>query len=81
MERKGLTLTDLTGGFGVDFTLMAKQVDSSCYVEQQQTLCDIAENNLPLLGVRNFKVMCCDGEAYLKEMNGTSFYLLRPCSS
>lgn len=75
---KGLTLTDLTGGFGVDFTLMAKQVNSSCYVEQQQTLCDIAENNLPLLGVRNFKVMCCDGEKYLKEMNGTSFIFLDP---
>ena len=37
-EAKELTLVDLTGGFGVDFTLMAKQVNSSCYVEQQQTL-------------------------------------------
>ena len=72
------SLLDLTGGFGVDFTLMAKQVNSSYYVEKQQTLCDIAENNLPLLGVRNFKVMCCDGEAYLKEMKGTSFIFLDP---
>ena len=75
---KTLSLTDLTGGFGVDFTLMAKQVSSSCYVEQQQVLCDIAENNLPLLGVRNFKVMCCDGEKYLNDMNGASFIFLDP---
>ena len=37
------SLLDLTGGFGVDFSFMARAFDKAVYVEQQEELCEIAQ--------------------------------------
>ncbi len=61
-------LVDLTGGFGVDFSLMAPGFTRATYVEQNETLCDIARHNFPLLGLPHADVVCGDGTQYLQSM-------------
>ncbi|MDO4172717.1 MAG: hypothetical protein Q4D28_08465, partial [Prevotellaceae bacterium] len=59
--------TDITGGFGVDFSYMAKGFDKAIYVEQQEQLCLAALHNMPLLGIPNAVVRNMDSATYLEE--------------
>ena len=67
-EDKETSLIDITGGFGVDFTFMAKEFHKAVYIERQQALCDIVNHNLPLLGLRNARVLKGDAMDLLHEM-------------
>ena len=60
------SLLDMTGGFGVDFSFMARDFDEAVYVERQPQLCAIAERNFKLLGL-NAEVVCGDGVDYLER--------------
>lgn len=51
------TLIDLTGGFGVDFSFLAKGFRRCVYVERLPHLCDIAAHNMPLLGIGNAEIV------------------------
>ena len=62
------TLIDLTGGFGVDFSYMAKGFSKAVYVEQQSHLCDIAKHNFELLGLQHAEVVNADGVEYLHSL-------------
>ena len=53
-------LIDLTGGFGVDFSTMARNFAQAVYVERQPDLCDIARHNLDLLGLGDAQVVNAD---------------------
>lgn len=53
-------MADLTGGFGVDFTFMAKGFDSATYIERNPVLCDIARNNFARLGLPDAAIICAD---------------------
>lgn len=64
----GTTLIDLTGGFGVDFSYMSQQVSKAIYVEQQEHLCQIAEQNFKVLGFTNTTVVNAKAEDFLDEM-------------
>lgn len=46
-EERG-SLTDLTGGFGVDFSFLAPLFRNAVYVERNSDLCEMAQHNLPL---------------------------------
>lgn len=61
-------LVDLTGGFGVDFSLMAPVFTRATYVERNEALCDMARHNFPLLGLRHAEVVCGDGTQYLQSL-------------
>lgn len=56
---------DLTAGLGVDFSALASLFDFAIYVERQQSLCDLAAHNLPLLGLTNSEVRCSTAEENL----------------
>ena len=63
-------ITDLTGGFGVDATCLARSVGKEknvhlTFVERNAELCEIAKHNLPLLGVNHADVLCADSEELL----------------
>jgi len=73
-----LLLTDLTGGFGVDFSFMSRSFKHAVYVERQDKLCDIAKENFRLLGLDNAEVVCGDGEEYLRQMNKADVIYLDP---
>ena len=42
---------DLTGGFGVDFSLMSRPCSQRIYVERDPVLCEIARHNFQMLGL------------------------------
>lgn len=62
------TLTDLTGGFGVDFSYMAPAFSRAVCVERQRHLCEITEHNLGVLGISHAEVINADSEQYLRQM-------------
>ena len=49
-------IVDLTGGFGVDFSYLARLFDEADYVEREKSLCESACHNFPLLGLNNTKI-------------------------
>ncbi len=69
-EAKDALLTDLTGGFGVDFSFMAVAFGRAVYVERQERLCDIARHNMPLLGLdkEKIEIVCADSTEYLMSL-------------
>lgn len=54
-------LYDFTGGFGVDFSFMARDLARAVYVEQQERLCVIARHNFGVLGLTQAEVIYGDG--------------------
>lgn len=74
---KGETFIDLTGGFGVDFYWMSQGFGRRIYVEQDATLCEVAEHNLRLLGLP-CSVCCCDTATYLTEVEHADVVFLDP---
>lgn len=71
-------LVDLTGGFGVDFSFLSPVFDEAVYVEQQEHLCKIAEENFKVLGLRQSCVVHADGIAYLLQMEHADIIYLDP---
>ena len=69
---------DLTGGFGVDFSFMARSYHHAVYVERQEELCRIVSHNLPLLGVTNAKVVCDEAEHFISAMQHAHVIYLDP---
>lgn len=67
-EKAG-TLIDLTGGFGVDFSYMARSFRKALYVEQQEELCRVAMHNFAVLGLGQADVTCCSAEEFLDTID------------
>lgn len=64
----GETMTDLTGGLGVDFYFISRTFGHALYVERDKGLCALAEHNMRVLGAGNVTVECGDMEEVLKDM-------------
>ena len=71
-------MTDLTGGFGVDFSFTSCAFASATYVERNAQLCHMVEHNLPLLGIDNAKVVCADAVVYLSTLDMQTMIFLDP---
>ena len=71
-------MTDLTGGFGVDFSFTSCAFASATYVERNAQLCHMVEHNLPLLGIDNAKVVCADAVDYLSTLDTQTMIFLDP---
>lgn len=63
----GTSLTDLTGGFGIDFCYMAQGMQKATYIEQQEVLCEAARHNFPLVGLQNAEVINTSCEEFLEN--------------
>ena len=74
----GQRFVDLTGGFGVDFSLMARGFSEAVYVERQAPLCEIAADNFRLLGLHQATVVCGDGTDYLQTMPPADLIYIDP---
>ena len=72
------SMTDLTGGFGVDFSFTSCAFASATYVERNEQLCSMVEHNLPLLGIDNAKVVCADAVDYLSTLDRQTMIFLDP---
>lgn len=62
-------MVDLTGGFGVDFSYLARGFSQATYVERQRHLCELAEHNMAALGLDQARIVCGDGVEYLSQMD------------
>ena len=72
------SMTDLTGGFGVDFSFTSRCFDCATYVERNASLCEVVGANLPRLGIRNAQVKCAEAEAVLERMEPQTMIFLDP---
>ena len=72
------SMTDLTGGFGVDFSFTSCAFAAATYVERNEQLCRIVEHNLPLLGLDNVTVVCADAVEYLATLEPQTMLFLDP---
>ena len=72
------SMTDLTGGFGVDFSFTSRCFDCATYVERNASLCDVVSTNLPRLGIRNAQVKCAEAEAVLEQTEPQTMIFLDP---
>lgn len=79
-ERAGgeASFLDITGGFGVDFSFLARHFKQATYVERQEHLCDIARHNFEVLGLSQARVVCGDGVEYLRTTEPVDFIYLDP---
>ena len=69
-------MTDLTGGFGIDFSYLSQAFMHAKYVERQTHLCEIARHNfsnLPYVTVSN-----CSSEEYLNSTSQVALLYLDP---
>ena len=81
-----LLLVDLTAGFGVDFTMMAKALsedglssdEKMVCVERQENLCNILRHNLSIMEINQTEVICGDGVGYLHGLNHACVLFLDP---
>ena len=71
-------MVDLTGGFGVDFSYLARGFSQATYVERQRYLCELAEHNMAALGLDQARIVCGDGVEYLSQMDPVDFIYLDP---
>ena len=72
------SMTDLTGGFGVDFSFTSRCFDCATYVERNASLCDVVGANLPRLGIQNAHVKCAEAEAVLEQLEPQTMIFLDP---
>lgn len=78
LPMKRAKMVDLTGGFGIDFSYLAKLFDEANYVERDEHLCEIAQHNFPLLGLQQAKVHCSTSEDFLDGMGYFDIIYLDP---
>lgn len=64
----GNTFTDLTGGFGVDFSFISRSFTHSVYVEQQSELINLAKHNFKVLNIQNYRILEKDAVNYLNSI-------------
>lgn len=72
------SMADLTGGFGVDFSYMARRFGRAVYVERQADLCGIARHNMALLGLDRAEIVCGDGAEYIRRAGHFSLVYADP---
>lgn len=74
----GETLTDLTGGFGIDCAFLSTNFHKVTYVERQKELCEIASQNFPLLGLDHIEIHNEDGITHLQQMERADCIYIDP---
>lgn len=71
-------MIDLTGGFGVDFSFMARHFEQAVYVERQEGLCAIARHNFQTMGLEQATVEHADSEEYLRRAPKADLIFMDP---
>lgn len=72
------TLTDLTGGFGIDCAFLSACFRRATYVERQEPLCRIASHNFPALSLNHISVCHEDSLHHLQQMSPVDWIFIDP---
>ena len=62
-----ISMADLTGGYGVDFSYIAPHFQHAHYIELDPSLCHIAHHNMPLLGLPHAHIHNTDATHYYQS--------------
>lgn len=68
-------IADLTGGMGIDTFALAgwgaeREIPVAVdYVEQDRSLCELAQHNAAALGLKNIRFHCCDSLEWLQQQS------------
>lgn len=74
----GDSITDLTGGFGVDFYFVSRHFRRAQYTERNAELCQVVEHNLKVLGADNASVVCGDAVEQLRTIDPQTLIFIDP---
>lgn len=74
----GDSMTDLTGGFGVDFYFVSRHFHRAQYTERNAELCQVVEHNLKVLGADNASVVCGDAVEQLRTIDPQTLIFIDP---
>lgn len=74
----GESIADLTGGFGIDCSYMARSFKQATYIERNPLLCDIAGRNFALLGLGQIKVMNGDSQEIIPTLPSLDWIFVDP---
>lgn len=74
----GYSMTDLTGGFGVDFYFVSRHFSRAQYTERNAELCQVVEHNLKVLGADNASVVCGDAVEQLRTIDPQTLIFIDP---
>lgn len=74
----GNSLTDLTGGFGIDCSYMAKNFKQATYIERNERLCRIAKHNFSLLHLEHIKIINRESEDIISELTPQDWIFIDP---
>ena len=74
----GKRFADLTGGFGIDFSYIAREFNETFYIERNEKLCEIAKENFSLLGLENPTVMNGNSEELLNRLPQLDWIFIDP---
>ena len=72
------TMTDLTGGFGVDAAIIAQDYRQLTFVETSAELCRLASHNLPLLGIHDANIINADATQVIMTLPHQDLIYLDP---
>ncbi|MTI39218.1 THUMP-like domain-containing protein [Fulvivirga lutimaris] len=67
----GQSFIDLTGGAGVDTWAFSKRFDKGSYIEQNENLHSLTENNFGILGVDNLTTQNTTAERFIEGFEGS----------
>ncbi|AOW20068.1 THUMP-like domain-containing protein [Urechidicola croceus] len=65
----GISLIDLTGGFGVDCFYFSKKINQVTHCEINEELSEIVSHNFNQLEISNIQTIASDGIEYFKKIN------------
>lgn len=74
----GTSMTDLTGGFGVDFYFVSRHFSRAQYTERNAELCQVVEHNLKVLGADKATVVCGDAVEQLQTIDPQTLIFIDP---
>ena len=74
----GDSMTDLTGGFGVDFYFVSRHFRRAQYTERNAELCQVVEHNFKVLGADNASVVCGDAVEQLRTIDPQTLIFIDP---
>lgn len=74
----GESLADLTGGFGIDCSYMARGFKRATYIERNALLCGIAKENFALLAMPHIEIVNGNSEEILPTLPAQEWIFLDP---
>lgn len=75
---KGGSIADLTGGFGIDCSYMARSFNKAYYIERSGLLCDIAKWNFGQLGLDHIGIINGNSEDILPTLPALDWIFIDP---